>query len=249
MNNKDLIHYLKISKNDLRKELQGSCTHSGKDSWLFVPDQPHNKICLVAHIDTVFGAEGPSKEVIAKDGNEGILTSPQGLGADDRAGVYGVLELFRTLPAELQPYVLLTDLEETGGHGAREAVRIFGDVLRSPDITYFIEIDRKGREDAVYYCQEPGDFRAYVETFGFKETLGAFSDVAIIGKAVNKCTVNVSTGYYDAHTKHEYLIISELLKTVSRVQEMIKDNAQNPKVWANRPAARIAMHRPSVPAA
>jgi hypothetical protein len=61
------------------------------------------------------------------------------------------------MPKTLKPAVLLTDGEESGCIGAREAVDTFGDKLK--ECIGFIELDRKGYKDAVYYNTEPDDWR------------------------------------------------------------------------------------------
>ena len=163
----------------------------------------------------------------------GIIWSPEGLGAMTVQEFGHVLHLFDSLSPELQPYVLLTDREEIGGIGAREAVNLFRNILDSDDIGYFIEIDRRGSKEAVFYCDEPKLFRQYITKFGFAEAHGTFSDISIIGEACNKCAVNLSAGYYNEHSPREMLKTSEIYNTVHKVTKMLKDNEQNPKVWLN----------------
>ena len=50
-------------------------------------------IGLVAHVDTVF-PEPP--EDIYYDREKGVMWSPQGLGADDRAGVFAILKIIQS---------------------------------------------------------------------------------------------------------------------------------------------------------
>lgn len=230
MQNKDLPYHLTSRTEDLRKELNTSSTVHCELSWLFVPEQPHGKICLVAHIDTVHSEDWATKRLVYENG---VIRSPQGLGADDRAGVWAALELYRISPLEYQPYVLLTDKEEVGCIGAREAAMLFGSLFFSPAITYFIELDREGSRDAVFYCNEPVEFRYYVKSFGFTDTQGTSSDIRVLGPVAGKCAVNLSTGYYDAHTKTETLCVSELHVTMEKVREMIRDNDVQQRVWRN----------------
>ncbi|MFN3188830.1 MAG: hypothetical protein ACK42D_04815, partial [Candidatus Paceibacteria bacterium] len=96
---------------------------------------------LTAHIDTVFDEDRDKPEIIERGS---ILTSPDGLGADDRAGVFILLYLMQQgYPANY----LFTDCEETGGHGARE-VTVTLDLSPTP---YFIAVDRKGYREAAHY--------------------------------------------------------------------------------------------------
>ena len=74
-------------------------------------------IALVAHLDTVF--EKPVKDLYY-DTRKNVLWSPEGLGADDRAGVYAILHILRNTP--LRPSVIFTTDEELGGLGAESLV-------------------------------------------------------------------------------------------------------------------------------
>ena len=47
------------------------------------------------------------------------MMSPQGIGGDDRAGVYMILRLIQ----DLHCHVLFCEAEETGGHGAKAFVQ------------------------------------------------------------------------------------------------------------------------------
>jgi len=229
---KNLEHYLMQQTPALRKDIAAECTLAGKDCFLYVPANPAKKVCVVAHIDTVHPEDYAIKELI-HDNGKGSIWSPQGLGADDRAGVWAGLHLFHTMHPDFQPYLLLCDKEEKGGVGAREAAEMFKDVLRSESITYFIEMDRANSQDSVFYCGEPEAFKDYVNAFGFVQARGTFSDVAVLGPAAQKCTVNLSTGYYYQHTKREILVVSELMDTLWKVKNMIVDNALQQRMWLN----------------
>jgi hypothetical protein len=209
-------------------ELGAVCTMSGEGAWLFIPKETVRKVCLVAHIDTVHDEPMGPKRLVRENG---IITSPHGLGADDRAGVWAGLYVYNTSAPDLQPYLLLCDQEERHGIGAREAATRFGDIIRSDRITYFIEIDRRGRNEAVFYSEEPAKFRNYVKSFGFIESRGSFSDISILGPAAGKCAVNVSAGYYKAHTLDESLNIAELMETVDKVKLMLQDNKHQSMIW------------------
>ena len=63
-------------------------------------------IALVAHMDTVFAKPVSN---LFYDEKKGVLWSPEGLGADDRAGVFAILKILQT---GLRPSVILTTDEE-----------------------------------------------------------------------------------------------------------------------------------------
>ena len=88
------------------------------------------------------------------------------------------------------------------------------------------QLDRRGSDDCVFYdCDNP-DFTKYVESFGFKETYGSFSDISIIAPAWGVAAANLSVGYYLEHSNTEYLKCRELEKTIERVKKIL-DNAEN----------------------
>jgi hypothetical protein len=237
----NIKHLLSISKENLIRALELSSTKRGADSYLFVPKQKENKPCLVAHIDTVWDKDrytkpkaqssGAQMAELYHDTQKGVIWSPSGLGADDRAGVYGVLKLLTQLKEPFTPYVLLTDLEESGGAGAYEAVDLYREELTN--CTMFIELDRRGEDDCVFYSSEPTDFIEYIESFGFKEAIGTFSDISIISPEFERCAVNLSIGYYNEHTKQEYLNTKEMEVTIKKVSKLIKNAVRSKKHWTH----------------
>ena len=67
------------------------------------------------------------------------------------------------------------------------------------------QLDRRGSDECVFYdCDNP-DFIKYVESFGFKEAYGSFSDISIIAPAWGVAAANLSVGYYLEHSNAEYL--------------------------------------------
>ena len=109
--------------------------------------------------------------------------------------------------------ILFTEDEEIGGIGAIKA----SNTLPKPDVKYMIEFDRRGKKDCVFYECGNQDFIDYVKTFGFKEDFGTFSDISILGEVWDIASVNLSCGYYNEHTKKEYIE-----KTIKRANKMLK---------------------------
>ena len=168
-------------------------------------------ILVVAHLDTV---HNPKPTNIFYDQNKSVYWSPEGLGADDRAGVWGIIQL---IYRGLRPHILFCHQEETGGVGARAAARDL-----KPDIRYVIELDRKGSNDSVFYSLDSIEFEDYINEFGFKTDYGSFSDISILCPAWGIAGVNLSIGYYKQHSKQEYLNYKELLTTIDRVELMLR---------------------------
>jgi hypothetical protein len=189
----------------------------GKDCWLWkAQERCLSRICLVAHIDTVWDTERKGKSPqVYHDAVKRVWFAPLGLGADDRAGVWAALDIRRVTGCA----VLLTDGEETGGRGAREAIRVLADELC--EFHAFIEIDRRGYGQAVYYHKVPEEWKAWIASYGFKEEHGTFSDVSVLGPAFERPTVNLSAGYAFEHRQNEYLVEAALRFTRDKVLQMV----------------------------
>ena len=173
-------------------------------------------VMLVAHCDTIF-TELPTQ--IYYDESKNVMWSPQGLGADDRAGVYSIIKIIRS---GLRPHILFTTNEELGGLGASAFVRKYPEPIVE-GIKYIIELDRRGTNDCVFYeCDNP-DFTTYVESFGFCENWGTFSDISIICPKWKIAGVNLSTGYENEHSQLEMLHISPMLQTINKVIKMLNE--------------------------
>lgn len=170
---------------------------------------------LVAHMDTVF--PNPPKELYY-DQKKNVMWSPIGAGFDDRAGIYAIIRL---LKKGYKPSIILTTDEERGGLGADKLVT---DKAEAPtDLKYLIELDRCGAKDCVFYdCNNP-EFDTYIESFGFEMALGTFSDIGIICPAWGIAGVNLSIGYECEHSTSEHLFVHDMLATIAKVEQMLKD--------------------------
>lgn len=145
------------------------------------------------------------------------MWSPDGLGADDRAGVFAILQIIRS---GLKPHIIFTTEEERGGIGASKLASI--DCPFS-DLRYVIELDRRGSNDCVFYdCDNP-QFTEYVESFGFEWNYGSFSDISILCPAWGVAGVNLSVGYRDEHSTSEILFVGQLLSTIEKVKVMLQE--------------------------
>lgn len=178
-------------------------------------------VMLVAHLDTVH--HEPVRE-ICKTQNGNILMSPQGIGGDDRCGVYALNAVYKQSP--VKPWLLFTCDEEVGGVGAQQfCIKHKGKKLPEEldSLKMIIEIDRKGKNDAVYYDCTNDEFEDYITSKGFKTQYGSFSDISYVAPELGTAAVNLSSGYYNAHTQHEYINRRHLNKTVQKVIEIVAD--------------------------
>ena len=170
-------------------------------------------IALVAHLDTVF--DPPAKEVFY-DRRKNVIWSPQGLGADDRAGVFSIISIIKT--TGLRPHVIFTTDEEKGALGASVLSQ---EECPFKDLRYIIELDRRGADDCVFYDCENPEFTSYIEGFGFIEAIGSFSDISMICEAWGIAGVNLSIGYRDEHSFCEILSVGHMLQTIDKVITML----------------------------
>ena len=169
---------------------------------------------LVAHLDTVF--KHPPQNIFY-DRVKNVMWSPDGLGADDRAGVYAIVQL---LKAGLRPTVIFTTDEELGCLGADKLVVQIPDA--PTELKYIIQLDRRGADDCVFYnCNNPS-FDEYVESFGFVTNFGSFSDISSICPIWRVAGVNLSIGYYDEHSVSETLYIGQMYNTIRKVKRMLE---------------------------
>ena len=182
-----------------------------KDYLVAIGDIP---IALVAHMDTVF--KTPVSDLYY-DQRKGVLWSPDGLGADDRAGVFAILKI---LQEGFRPSVIFTTDEEQSGLGASALAQIPCPI---PNLKYMIELDRRGSNDCVFYdCYCP-EFVDYIESFGFCEKWGSFSDISFLMGEWLVCGVNISVGYEDEHSIAETCNISALYDTIKKVKKMLHE--------------------------
>ena len=173
-------------------------------------------VALVAHLDTVF-PDPP--ENVYYDPRKGVIWSPEGLGADDRAGIFSILKIVK---AGYKPHIIFTTEEERGGLGAAQLI------IKNPkcpfkELKYMIELDRAGTCDCVFYDCENDLFTEYIESFGFIEALGSFSDISILAPHWGVAAVNLSIGYENEHSYREVLHVGPLYRTIKRVIAMLKD--------------------------
>lgn len=195
----------------LQKMYQSDKVHPTKSYILAEGDIP---ILLVAHLDTVF--KSPPVEIYF-DEKKDVLWSPQGLGADDRAGVFIILKLIQE---GLRPHVCFTTDEEIGGVGASMLVQVFKE--KPFDIKYAIQLDRQGVGDSVYYdCDNP-KFEEYINKFGYVTAWGSFSDIGVICPAWEVAGVNLSVGYVREHSTSETLFLKGMYATMDKVRSMLR---------------------------
>lgn len=179
-------------------------------------------VLLVAHMDTVHKT---APTIICKS-EEGVLMSPMGIGGDDRCGIAMILEIIKTHKC----HVLFTEDEERGGIGAGK----FVDSEIKPEVNFLIEFDRAHEKDAVFYYCENDEFTDMVLRYGFDLDFGTYTDICDIAPELGVAAVNLSCGYYNAHTTHEYVILSHMWAQVERAKKLIENEYQTQYKYMER---------------
>lgn len=178
-------------------------------------------VLLVAHMDTVH-EKMSLPETIVYDPTEkgGIVWSPQGIGGDDRCGIYIILSLLAK--SDKKPSVLFTTDEEIGCLGASKAKNDIPKDIYS-NFKFIIQLDRRGEKDCVFYGCNNTEFKNYIESFGFVTATGSRSDISELCPKWDIAGVNLSVGYVKEHTKEEAVYVRNLLSTIDKVQDILKD--------------------------
>jgi len=176
-------------------------------------------VCLVAHLDTVH-----HKTVETINLKDDIMSSPEGIGGDDRCGVATII---KALENGYRPHVLFTCGEETGGYGAR-AFTI--DYKTLEGVNWFVEIDRKGRDDVVCYQDDNDQLTKIFEKFDFKKNWGTFTDISILCPHFGVSGVNISSGYYFPHQTKEEIHLKDLDVVFGRLTSILESNYVKEKI-------------------
>lgn len=222
---KSLEDFLKLTQKQLFTELRRMYkgqTNICKNKYILVKGEA--PVLLVAHLDTVHYM--PVKDIcMTKD--ENILMSPQGIGGDDRCGVYALNVVYEQ--SEVKPWLLFTCDEEVGCVGTKAfcSKHQKGVLPKELDeLKLIVEIDRRGMNDAVYYNCGNENFKDYIIGKGFKTAQGSFSDISYIAPELSVAAVNLSSGYYNAHTLHEYINRNHLNEIIKAVLGIVADSAK-----------------------
>ena len=210
---------LRKSQVELKKYVERRLeeTHKGKITVAdgFVYAQGTFPVLLIAHLDTVHKIL-PYFILTSKDKNGNkTLSSPSGIGGDDRCGVYMIFEVLKKFNCS----VLFCEDEEIGCIGATKFTEhSISDELQ---FNYIIEFDRKGSNDAVFYdCDNP-EFEEFITKEFFELNWGSMSDISVVAPYLGCAAVNLSCGYYNAHTKDEYVVVEEMEKVIEEACKLL----------------------------
>lgn len=182
-------------------------------------------VCLTAHMDTVH------KEKVRefygyydKKNDRNIISSPQGIGGDDRCGVFMIMEVLRT--TDYRPSIIFCEDEEIGGIGSDKFCRT-GYLKELEEVKFFIELDRANGNDLVFYDDDNTEFHEWCEKVTeYKENYGSFSDIGNFCPNIGISGVNISCGYYNAHSTDEYVVLEEMMSGIKTTKKLLKASAE-----------------------
>ena len=208
----------KKMKNYLMKELMGYYpVVINEDGFLYAKGT--EPCLLTAHMDTVH--EAPVRQIKCQQKkNKTILSSPQGIGGDDRCGIFMILYILQN--TDYRPSILFCEDEEIGGVGSGKFCKT-EHIKDLKELKYFLELDRANDKDLVFYDCGNEDFKKFAEQItGYKEAWGSFSDISHLSPATDVASLNISCGYYKQHTLEEYVVYEEMLESIYKVIDLVE---------------------------
>jgi hypothetical protein len=214
-----LAFLLGASKQNVRKFLQQyliSKKYKIHQDWLYLICYKETgvNVLLNAHYDV----RQPNHRPFAEQ--DGIVKGNNGLGADDRAGIYALLKIIETVDVK---YILLTDSEEIQARGCNAFLKKHGNDLK-PNFVFTID-----NENGMIYNMGSSNnslFKKFIEDYGFMnvpQRQGWSSEINYICPVLGCSGANVSAGYLNEHRKDELLNLEWLLFTVTQGERLLKD--------------------------
>lgn len=199
--------------------------------------------CVISHTDTVHNIDtinvkeeqlpNAQREIKLSLRAYNDLGNPTGIGGDDKAGVFACLTLLKELPYLKAAFFVS---EETGCHGSKAADSEFFE-----NVGYGIQFDAPENWMITEECFGQKLFDRETEFFNkidkvltegmvnedMKYMIHPYTDVyALRGKFDFSC-INFSIGYYNYHTKNEYVVIEDVFNGIDMGRKMIQELGYN----------------------
>ena len=181
--------------------------------------------CVAAHLDQVQDVHAEDFTCIESHGavfgySRGMRMQ-QGLGADDKNGIFICLECLKKYDVLKAAFFVG---EETGCDGSGLV-----DLDFFKDCRFIVEPDRRGHSDLITsmwcgrVCSDDFIEAINADMFGYKEEKGSVTDVGeLVKRGVGISCLNLSCGYYEAHTDCEFTVLEDLEKCLLFVQNIIE---------------------------
>jgi hypothetical protein len=152
--------------------------------------------------------------------------NPTGIGGDDKCGIFICLELLKQLD---KVKVGLFVSEETGCHGSSKC-----DVSFLEDVGYITQYDAPGNHLITEICSGVRLFERDSEFFEksisvIENAFGnemlvqshPYTDVSQLKKKIDVSCINMSCGYYNMHTKEEFISIDDVERAIEAGKNMV----------------------------
>ena len=224
----EFVHICKLSAKKLKQYLCGKMKQIYGEENTIIGDgyiycRGDIPVLLTAHMDTVHvKLVQDFYEDVQTDENGNIthtISSPQGIGGDDRCGIYAILKV---IEAGYYPYILFCEEEENGGIGSKKFCKTKY-ITELSELKFLLELDRTNANDLVFYDNDNQDWIDWVEDeTNWKKSWGTFSDISHLSPACEISSVNLSCGYYKAHTVYEYVKVEEMLEMIEMVKHLLE---------------------------
>lgn len=213
--NKEFEKLCRLDKKRLKNYLIERLNMQHGDGWCY--REGTFPVLLTAHMDTVHKKQCKRITYFRNTAGQVVTTSPEGIGGDDRCGIYMALKILEKVDCS----VLFCEDEEVGSIGAGKFVKT--DLCESlkGKFKYIIELDRANDHDAVFYEDDNKDFHEFVTKEFWKETWGSWSDICKLSPALEISSVNLSCGYYKAHTTSEFVVLDEMEKSIEETIKLL----------------------------
>lgn len=154
---------------------------------------------------------------------EDILSGYGVIGADDKCGIYIILNLLKDIKFNF----IFSVEEEIGAFGIQYFLK--HNILKN--IPYGLVLDRRGSKDIICTNNQYGskNFEDSLiqigEVYGYSTDYGTFSDADYLNEQIS--CANLSVGYYNPHTKNEFVLLESLKNAEQFVHAIVKNLKEN----------------------
>lgn len=191
--------------------------------------------CVVSHTDTVHQIDSINieEEILPNYYREPKLSlkayndfgEPTGIGGDDKCGVFACLRLLQELPVIKAAFFVS---EENGCQGSRVADETFFD-----NVGYAIQFDAPESYMVSEFLMGIPMFKRDEEFFEvcnnvLTENLNKvsykyhpYTDIYALRTKFDFSCINISIGYYNYHTRNEYVVVEDTINGLKMGKEMI----------------------------
>ena len=210
----------------IARHISGASVRTDKAGNLFVTKgQADSYPCLAAHMDQVQEHRSGDFTIVETDdilfGYSPSKRRHEGLGADDKNGIWVALKCLEEFEVLKVAFFVA---EEVGCRGSYAA-----DIAFFSDCRFVVEADRRGYKDLIVeigcmrICNETFIEAVQPARFGYAPADGMMTDVeALHNNGIGLSCVNVSCGYYDPHTDHEFTVKKDLQNCLAFVSYIVE---------------------------